>query len=219
MERVTLEAAVRDRSGTQAARAARRQGRIPAVVYGKGIEPIPVSVDAKAFATAMRTEAGANVLIDLTIRADGDARTETVMVAEVQRHPLRREVVHVDLHRVTLTEAVRAHVPVLLRGTAHGVAQGGVLEQHLREVVVEALPADVPEHIDVDVSALGLGANIHVRDLPIAAGVEILTPPGEVVLTIATPRGVEEVEAAPPAEPVQPEVIAKGKAEEEEEEK
>ncbi len=220
MERVSLEAAARAGGGKRVAKAVRREGRVPAVVYGRGTEPLPVSLDARALVEALHTGAGANVLIDLTVRTDGEARTETVMITEVQRDPLRRVIIHADLHRIDLTHAVKTHVPVVLRGTARGVSEGGVVEQPVREILVEALPTEIPEHFDIEVADLGLGATLHVRDLPGLPGVKILTPPDEVVLLISVPRGVEEEApaAAPVAEVVEPEVIAKGKTQEEEEE-
>ncbi|MDR7564034.1 MAG: 50S ribosomal protein L25, partial [Armatimonadota bacterium] len=184
-------------------------------LYGRGIEPLPLAVEAKALEAALRTAAGSNVLLDVTIREDGTERSELAMIAEVQRHVLRRSILHVDLHRVSLEERVRAWVPVVLRGEAPGVRAGGVLEQHLREVEIEALPTDLPAHLELDVSTLQVGQVLHVRDIRVPEGVIVLTPGEETLVTVSAPEAAEE--EAVPAEAggaAQPEVIRRGRAEE-----
>src|SRR3989337_107314 len=164
MERVSLEAKVRTRTGTGEVRKLRRTGQVPAVVYGRGIDPAVVVVDAKALRGALHTTAGMNVLIDMTI-GDGAQAARTVMVKAVQRDIFRRDIIHVDFTTVNLTETIETHVPIIFKGTPKGVTEdGGVFEVHLREVVVEGLPIQIPEHIDFDVSELPLGKSIHVSD-------------------------------------------------------
>ncbi len=211
MERVRLAAEIRRTLGKEAARKLRAAGKVPAILYGRGIEPLPLAVDAKSLEAALRAAAGGNVLLDVVIRENGNERSELAMIAEVQRHVLRRDILHVDLHRVSLEERVRTWVPVLLRGEAPGVRAGGVLEQHLREVEIEALPTELPSHLELDVSTLQVGETLHARDIRVPPGVTILTPPEETVVTVLAVEVEEEAAAEAPA---QPEVIRRGRAEE-----
>ena len=199
MERVNLEAKVRAGTGTGQAKKLRRSGQVPAVIYGRGIDTTAVIVDAKALRGALHTTAGMNVLIDLTI-GDGAQAARTVMVKDVQRDIFRRDIIHVDFTAVNLTETVEAHVPILFKGTPKGVTDdGGVFEAHLREVVVECLPTQIPERIEFDVSDLPLGKSVHVSDLVIPADVTLVSEPEEVVATVVAPRVIEE--EAPAAAP------------------
>jgi large subunit ribosomal protein L25 len=212
MERVTLVARPRSELGKNAVKRVRQAGLVPAVVYGRHAAARPVAIERKALLSALQTEAGRNVLIDLQIRVDGQERSETVMVADLQHDHLRREITHIDLHQISLTETVETRVRVLLTGVPEGVsAGGGILSQHLREVTVRCLPTAIPEHLSVDVSGLRLGASLHVRELPAREGIEVLTPPEEVIAAVVAPK--EEEAAAAPAEAAaaaaEPEVVGK----------
>jgi large subunit ribosomal protein L25 len=198
MERVNLSATVRDGLGKSGARRLRRGGRVPAVVYGQGRESQPVAVEGKALSATLHTHAGLNVLIDLGIRGDGAEDKQLVMVKDMQRDIFTHDITHVDFHVISLEETLEAHVPVLLVGTPKGVVDGGVLEQHLREVLVECLPTQIPEHFEVDVTGLTIGKAVHVGELTIPAGLTLLTPTEAVVATVLQPR-VEELPAAPAA--------------------
>ncbi|MDQ7843897.1 MAG: 50S ribosomal protein L25 [Armatimonadota bacterium] len=208
MDRITLEAKRRDALGKGAVRRLRLAGQIPGVVYGRGMEPVPVAVEARQLRSALRTQAGMNVLIDLAI-GDGASASRTVMIKELQRDVFRKETItHVDFYAIDLAEKVEAHVPIVFKGQARGVAdEGGTFAVHLREVIVECLPTQIPEHIEVDISPLGLGDSLHVRDLAIPAEATLISEPDEVVATVVAPRA-EEVpapavpEAAVPAEGV-----------------
>lgn len=200
MERVTLEAKTREGLGKNQVRRLRHDGRIPGIVYGRGREPLPVAVDAKALGAVLHTQAGRNVLIDLAI-GNGDRRPETVIVKELQRDIFRRDITHVDFYAIDLTRPLEASVPITFIGQPAGIADGGVFEVHLREVVVKCLPTQIPDHIDVNINALGVGDAIHVRDLLLPAETTAVTPPEEVVATVVVPKVVEEVTtAAAPAE-------------------
>lgn len=217
MQRVTLEAEVRRQTGKGAARKLRQAGRVPGVLYGRGIEPVPVAVDVRALEGVLQTAAGSNILVEVVLRDDGQVRNELAMLQDLQRDVLSRRVIHVDLHRVSLTERVHARVPVVLRGEAPGVREGGILEFLRHEVEVSGLPTDLPEHLELDVSNLGLGHSLHVRDLRIPEGVHLLTPADETLVTVLAPAvAPEEGVAAAEAAPAQPEVVGKGKATEEE---
>ncbi|MCS7234761.1 MAG: 50S ribosomal protein L25 [Armatimonadota bacterium] len=218
MQRLTLEVEARRGLGKSAVRKLRRVGRVPGVLYGRGIEPVPIAVDVRSLEAVLQRAAEANVLLDVVIRDDGQVRTELAMLQDVQREVLNRRVLHVDLHRVSLTEKVYARLPVRLRGEARGVREGGILELLRHEVEVSGLPTDLPDHLEVDVSHLAVGQSLHVRDLRVPPGVTVLTPPDETLVTVLAP-GVAAEEAGPAEEaPAQPEVVGKGKAAEEEEE-
>jgi large subunit ribosomal protein L25 len=187
---------------------------VPAVLYGRGRTPRALSVGRKDLLSALRT-AGRNALIDLRIAQDGESQAETVMIEEIQRDQIRREILHIDLHLISLTEALDVNVPVVLTGTPEPVTSGtGILEQLRREVEVRCLPTQIPDRLTIDVSAMQVGASLHVRDLKVGEGIEVLTPPEEVLAAVVAPA-VEE-EAAPAAEAeaaAEPEVVGKAPAE------
>lgn len=196
MERVTLKAQPRDGVGKGAARGLRRGGLVPAVVYGRGREPKAVAVDARALDTALRTHAGRNVLIDLDIANGGAAEPATVIVKAAQRDLFRHHLIHVDFHAISLTDTIEMNVPVVLKGNAKGVSEGGVIEHHLREVLVECLPTQVPDQIELDVTELLVGRSLHASDLVVPDGVKLLTEPDDVVVTVVAPRVHEEAASA-----------------------
>ncbi len=207
MERVALAAKRRSDLGTGRVARLRRDGQIPGIVYGRGRDPVPVAVEAKALRAALHTQAGQNVLIDLAI-ANGDRGSQTVMVKELQRDIFVRNIIHVDFYTVDLAQKLEARVPITFIGQAAGIAEGGVFEVHLREIVVECLPTQIPEHIEVNVSELAIGDAIHVRALVVPSDVSVVTPPEEVVATVVLPKVVEEVTPAAAT----PEAAAAGEA-------
>ncbi|HEY3246983.1 MAG TPA: 50S ribosomal protein L25 [bacterium] len=212
MERVQLSARRREDVGKNAVRRLRRNGQVPAVVYGRGLEALPVMVDGKALRGALHTHAGLNVLIDLAL-GDGDRAAQTVMVKDLQRDIFSRETItHVDFHTIDLTETIEAHVPLTFSGTPKGVTEGGVLEIHLRDLLVECLPTEIPESIGVDVSELTIGHALHVSDLRLPSKLTVLSSAGEVVALVTTPKVIEEAApAAPAAEAPAAEVAAEAK--------
>ena len=209
MERISLTATSRSALGKNAVKKVRQAGLVPAVLYGRARMPLPLALDRRALMGALRTEAGRNVLIDLRVTHDGGEVTDTVMIADIQHDHLRRDVLHVDLHQISLTELVEARVPIVLSGVPAGVAaEGGVLEQHLREVTVRCLPTAIPEHLTVTIEAIHVGGSVHVRDMPAVEGVEMVTSPDEVIAAVVAPKE----EAAAPAEaaaPTEPEVVGR----------
>ncbi|WP_298433791.1 50S ribosomal protein L25 [Geobacter sp.] len=182
MEQKTISIEVREKSGKGIARKLRAQGRVPGVVYGKGIEPVAVSLDEKELMASMVGEGGINALFML--QGGGSLNGATVMIADLQKPSLRLGVNHVDLHKVSLTEKVRVHVPVAIVGTAAGVREGGLLDVVMHALDVECLPTAIPEHIDVDVTALALGHAIHVGDLALPAGVKVLDDPKASIVSV-----------------------------------
>lgn len=198
-----LVAERREGTGKGVARKLRAAGRVPAVVYGRGMEPIPVSVDAKDLYHVLH-QGGVNVLLDLVV----DGEPHLALAREVQRDHIHNRFIHVDFLAVSRTEKITVSVPVQVVGESVGVKAGGVLEHHLWEVQVECLPGDVPEAIQADVSALAVGDSMKVADLVPPRGVTILSPPDELVLAVVPPQAREvaavpeaaEVAAAPEAE-------------------
>ena len=194
------------------ARRLRREGMIPAVIYGAGLEPLTISVDPKQMKRILGSETGHNSIFDLT--AGGDSGK--AMIVDWQADPVKGVLLHVDLKRIAMDQLLTVSVPVTLKGEAPGVKiQGGILEQMLREVEIECLPADIPSHIDGDVSKLEFGQTLRVSELPHSDKIRFITDENQ---AIAHVTAVKEVVAATPVEgaevaaaPAEPEVIKKGK--------
>jgi len=191
MAQVTLKAATGRQLGSRASRRLRREGQVPAVVYGRGTEPKHVAVDHHDLTVAFHSEAGFNVLINLEI--DDSAGIPT-LVRAIDRHPYRPLFRHVDFVQVSLTEKVQAEVTLHFVGNPPGVKEGGILSPIKNQVEIEALPAEIPAFIEVDVSHLNINDDIRVRDLPAHEGVVILDDPDDLLVTVTTPAAeVEEV--------------------------
>src|ERR1700687_2950250 len=214
-----LEAIARDTFGKNEARRTRREGKVPGVVYGgDGKAATPISVEPKALLKILHSESGANTLISLKLAGAGDAR---VLVKEYQLDPIAHHVLHADFYRVAMDRILRVPIPVIVKGEPKGVKQqGGLLEFIRREIEVECLPADIPENIEVDVSELMLHQGIRVRDLAVRPKWKAVSDPDMMIVHVIMPKA-EEVVAAPvveagavPAVPAEPEVIKKGKKEE-----
>jgi large subunit ribosomal protein L25 len=185
MPEVTLTAAPGRALGTSSSNRLRGGGRIPAVVYGQGIDAVSVSVDRRELRAALHTDAGHNALINLEV---GSARHLTI-VKSLQRHPVRNDVVHVDFIVVNRNEAITVEVPIVLVGEAHEVeiAQG-TLDQVLHSLTLQAKPGNIPNEILVDVSALTIGDSIRVGDLELPAGATTEVDPEEAVVMAALTR-------------------------------
>jgi large subunit ribosomal protein L25 len=216
-EIMTVEAEARETFGKNAARRLRHAGRIPAVVYGGGGPVLSVTVDPKAIVRILHSEAGHNSIFTLEIPEKAPAR---VMLREWQWEPIKGDLMHVDMVRIARDEKLRVRVPIRITGEAEGVKiQGGVLEFILREVEVECLPDDIPEHVTLDVTGLVIGRQLRVSDLPVAASVKVLAEPGRVVAHVVPPKAEAEPAAAEveveAAAATEPELIRKRKAEEE----
>src|SRR5438067_11141830 len=216
-----VEAQVRpadERRTKNVARRLRRTGRVPAVVYGAKKDSVAVSVDPKQITRILHSETGHNTIFDLKVGAE----QSKVMIVDWQYEPIKGSLMHIDLKRIAMDQALRVGVPVQLTGVPEVVkTQGGILEQMLREVEVECLPADIPDHIDVDVTPLVFGQVLRVSDLPHSDKIKFVTDENQPVAHITAVK--EVVEAAPAevgvevaATPAEPEVIKKGKQETEE---
>ena len=221
----TLEAVKRDGRGKNESGRLRRAGRIPAVVYGgstdgKKAEATAIAVDPKELLRILHSDSGVNTLIGLSLDQAGSAR---VLIKEYQLDPITHQILHADFYRVAMDKLITVTVPIVVKGEARGVKQqGGLLDFVHREIEVQCLPADIPEHIEIDVSELMLGQSIRLRDVASDAKWKPLTEPDTMLVHVIAPKA-EEV-AAVAAEPVaaaatpEPEVIKKGKLEKPEEE-
>jgi large subunit ribosomal protein L25 len=220
----TLDAIRRDTFGRNNAGRLRREGRIPAVLYGGATrEGEPLAVDPKALMHILHSDSGVNTLIALKLEGAGDTR---VLVKEYQLDPVSRKLLHADFFRVAMDKLLRVTVPVHLTGEAKGVkAQGGVVEFVNRDVTIECLPADIPEHLTVDVTELMLNDGIRVRDLATGGKWKPVSDADLLIVHVVAPK--VEVEPAPadaaaaaaaPTAPAEPEVIKKGKIEKPEDE-
>jgi large subunit ribosomal protein L25 len=219
LETNILEAQPREAGTKNHARRVRREGKIPAVVYGAGKDSLSISVDPRVVTRILNSETGHNTIFDLTLNGE---KTKA-MIVDWQYEPIKGKLLHIDLKRIALDKVLKVNVPIFLVGEAAGVKQeGGIMEQMLREVEIECLPADIPSHIDADVSELTFGKVLRVADLPHSERLKFLTDPNQPVAhvtsvkeeVVATPEAVAAEAGAVPAEP---EVIKKGKQETEEE--
>jgi large subunit ribosomal protein L25 len=201
-----LKAETREASGKGGARKVRAAGRVPAVVYGHGADPLHVSVDARELFHLLHTDAGANVLVDM--RVDHDHFL--AMPREIQRDHLRGRLLHVDFLRIARDEKITVEIPVHVVGESHGVKEGGVVEHHIWALQVECFPQDVPAAIEADITALGINESLKVSDLTITGTLTVLTPADEVIVSVVPPQvlrveeevaeGVEALEAEAGAE-------------------
>ena len=190
MDQVTLRATPRAETGTRPAKRLRREGRVPAVVYGRGLDPISVTVGTRDLFSALHTEAGLNALINLEIEG-GDA--VLTVAREIQRHPVRGEITHFDLIKVSLDVAIQAEVGIDYTGTPVGVIDDGAIVETLEtSVLIEALPTEIPASIQVDISELHLGSTLTLGDLPEIEGVTYLDDAERPLLTLILPRAEEE---------------------------
>jgi len=219
IETNVLEAQPRESGNKNEARRVRQGGKIPGVVYGAGKDSQPVTVDPRQVLRILHSETGHNTIFELNLSGENTK----AMIVDWQYEPIKGRLLHIDLKRIAMDKVLRVSVPILLKGEAAGVKQeGGILEQMLREVEVECLPADIPSHIDVDVSDLTFGKVLRVSDLPHSEKLKFLTDANQPVAHVTSVK--EEVVATPDATaaeaaaaPAEPEVIKKGKQETEEE--
>jgi large subunit ribosomal protein L25 len=219
-----LEAVSRDTLGKNEARRTRRQGMVPAVLYGASsdaqqkTEATAIAVNPKALLKILHSESGANTLISLKL-AGGGVR---VLVRDYQLDPITHQVLHADFYRVAMDRALQVTIPVIVKGEPKGVKQqGGVLEFIRREIAIECLPGDIPEHVEIDVSELMLHQGVRVRDIATDPKWKPVSDPDLMLVHVIMPKA-EEVAApaeavAAPAVAAEPEVIKKGKKEEEDE--
>ena len=218
MAMVSFNATAREKGGKGAARQLRARGQVPAVIYGHGREPMSLSLNARDLDKLLGHIQAESTVIEVTV----EGHTAKTLIREIQRHPIKRQILHVDFQALVAGEKVIVSIPIVLTGTAEGVKlEGGVLEQPLRELEIEVDPSNIPDHVELDVTNMMIGDSLHVSDLKVPEGVEIQDDPETSVAVLAAPRAV--VEETPAAEGVEgaaegaaePEVIGKGPSDEE----
>ena len=219
MQQAKLEVQQRNTFGKQNARELRKEGGVPAVLYGRAQDTVAIQLDARTFRQFLRTY-GENVIINMEVSA---GNTETVIIKEIQRHPVdKQRLIHADFIRISLDEPVTSAVPVILVGNPPGVQEGGVLENPLRQVTLHCLPMQMPTNISIDVSHLDIGDAVHVSDLNLDEEVDIIDEPERIIATVSQPRILLEEEEVTEAEegegeegeaaeeqPTEPEIISR----------
>ena len=213
MANANLSAALRTETGKGAARSLRREGRVPGIIYGHAREPQPLTVDAKELGRLLEHVTESTV-IELAL----DGKPTKTLIREIQRHPVKRSIVHVDFQELVAGESVIVRIPLVFRGVAQGVkVDAGIMNTLMTEFEVEADPSNIPDHIDVDVTNVTIGHALHVGEIPLPAGVTVLDDPESAVVIVSAPKATELT----PAEgivaiPAEPELIRKPKGEDEE---
>ncbi|MBC7673784.1 MAG: 50S ribosomal protein L25/general stress protein Ctc [Polaromonas sp.] len=210
MANATLSAETRSDSGKGVARKLRAAGRVPGIVYGHGREPQSLSVVARDLDKLLGSIAVSSTVVELGL---GGATTKT-LIREVQRHPFKKMIMHVDFQELVAGEKVIVDLPLVFVGVPEGVRlSGALLEQILHKVEVRVDPANIPNHIDVDVSHLAMGHSLHIRDLVLPAGIEVLSEQDATICAVIAPRAAVEAAAAEPGA-AEPELIRKAKEDE-----
>jgi len=214
-----LEATARETFGKNEARRTRREGKVPAVLYGGDRTATPIAVAPKALLKILHSEAGQNTLISLKLDGAGDTR---VLVKDFQVDPITHALLHADFYRIAMDKVLQVTIPIAVQGEPRGVKQqGGVLEFIRREIIIEVLPADIPESIPVDVSELMLHQGVRVRDVVTNPKWTAVSDPDMMLVHVIMPKAEEapaaaETAAAATATAAEPEVIKKGKKDEDE---
>ncbi|MDF7826197.1 50S ribosomal protein L25 [Pontiellaceae bacterium B12227] len=210
MEDTKLIAKKRDLEGSSNARRMRNAGALPGVLYGADKEPLSIEVGAHEFGLILHHHASESLIIEIELEGEGDM---SVLVKEVQHHPVTSDLIHVDFQRVVAGQAMSMDIQLELVGEAEGVKAGGTLDQVMHSIGVECLPKDVVEAIEIDVSDLGIGGNLHVSDLGIDSKFKLLVDESSIVCTIAGPKAETEDDEEGASAAGEPEVITEKPAE------
>ena len=214
MERITINVEKREETGKGAARSLRRKDIVPGILY-RGGGSLPIKLPKKEVMQFINTTSGQQVMVNLHFN---DGESKLALIKEFQVDPIRRELLHADFFEVSLTEKLKVNVHISVTGEPIGVKRdNGILQYHLREIEIECLPDKVPGHVDIDASGLEIGQALHVRDLKLGEDIRVITDPGEVIVNVIAPlvEAAAPAEEAAPAEAAEPEVVKKGKKEEE----
>src|SRR5215208_2741043 len=216
MASANLSASVRDNGGKGVARKLRSAGRVPAIVYGHGRDPQAVSINTRELERLLDHIAAESTVIDLDI----DGKGSRTLIREIQRHPFKRQILHVDFQELVAGEKIIVRLPIVLMGVPDGVRMdGGILDQTMRELEVEVDPSNIPNHVEIDVTRLVIGSSLHVSDIPLPEGVEVMEDQDASVCVVSAPRAAIEETAAVEGEAetaAEPEVIRAKKPDEDE---
>lgn len=216
MEILLLKANKRGGKGKELNKKLRSKGSIPAVIYGEGKDNLLAEVDYKELYQILHIQKGGNVILSLKMEDSGEE--ENVVLREVQRHPVSHKLLHADFHRISLNKKSHFFVQVQSVGSAEGVKAGGIIEHHTREIEIKCLPLELPKSFDVDITHLKIGDSIHVKEVTVPPGIEIISSPDTVLFSIIAPKAVEvPVVAAEEEAAAEPELITSKKKEEAEE--
>ena len=213
MATARLSASPRSDAGKGAARKLRSAGSIPGVIYGHAREPQSLAVETRELERLLAHVSAASTVVEL----DLDGRTSRTLIREIQRHPFKKQILHIDFQELVAGEKVTVSIPLVFVGTAAGAKSGGVLDQIMHELEIEVDPSNIPNHIDVDVSGLEIGHSVHVSDLPIPPGVEVLSDAETTVCVVTPPKTSAEPAAEAEETSAEPELIRKTKGEGEDE--
>jgi large subunit ribosomal protein L25 len=215
MATAQLSATPRSSTGKGTARSLRLQGQVPAVIYGHGRDPQPLAINTRELEKLLDRISAESTVIELSL----DGTSARTLIREIQRHPFKRQILHVDFQELVAGEKVTVNIPIVLTGIPDGVRNdGGILDQTMRDLAIEVDPSNIPNHVEVDVTNLRIGDSVHVRDITLPEGVEVADDGSSTVCVVSAPRAVvEEVVAPTEVEPApEPEVIGKAKEDEEE---
>jgi large subunit ribosomal protein L25 len=212
-QQVKLKAQKRTVLGRNAIKKIKSEGQVPGVIYGSHAEPMALQVEGRALTNVLARASSEHVLVELEIADGGQSTSRLALIQEVQHHPLKRQLLHVDFHAVSATEKITSEVPIEAVGEPLGVRTfGGLLEYSLRSLEVECFPQDLPDIVRIDVTNLNIGESLHVRDIPLPSGVEALTDGDLTVVSVVASRVGEEVVETAEAQAA-PEVITEKKGE------
>jgi large subunit ribosomal protein L25 len=213
MEELFLDAEVREEVGKGKTKGLRDKGFVPAVVYADGKNALSLKLSHRQLVQLVHQHRIEGVIINLNIKDDKKQKARPCLIKEIQHDPVHGEIVHVDFNQISLTKEIKVNIPIVVKGEAAGVKlEGGSLEHLLWEIEVECLPTNIPQGINVDISALKLGESIHVKDLILPSGVKVLNDPGSIVISVAEPMKEEvPAEAVEGEEKQEPEVIKEKK--------
>jgi large subunit ribosomal protein L25 len=190
MEEILIKAETRTGKGKSAVKKIRRQGGIPAVLYGKDVESIPLTISLKDW-EKLRKRLKRNAILKMELPGSAETGARPVMVKNVQRAVIGDRINHIDFLQVSMERKVEVEIPIYLTGEAKGLVNGGIIEQHLRTVMAECLPSQIPEKVDIDITNLDIGDSVHVHEISIE-GVKLLENPGVAIVTLIPPTSGEE---------------------------
>ena len=193
MDQMFIQAETRKDKGKSTARKLRKEGKIPAILYGRDVAPLPITVSAREWSVLGR-HVKRNAILDMELTGGGDAEHRPVMIKEVQREIVGEQVLHIDFLQVSMTRMIEVEIPIRLVGESKGVVKEGIVEQHLRSIRVECLPTQIPEVLEIDVTDLDIGDSFHVSQISMP-GVKLLEGSDVAIVTIAH-GGAEETPAA-----------------------
>ena len=222
MDKSVLNVDIREETGKEANKKLRVAGSVPAVLYQKGQKAISLKMDARELFHILHTSAGENVIITLKMKSSDSDKTpqkdKTVIIKEIQYEPIKEDVLHVDFSEISLTDKIEVNIPIDVKGEPVGVkTDGGVLDNPLKELHIECLPTNIPEHIILHVEELNMNDSLKVKDLEMPEGVTVLSDLEQTVVSVMPPRAEEEVSEEDAAEESQePEVIGEKKSDESE---